>query len=130
MSDGSLRCRFLLPAYTQAALRCAVDLYPRKGFRLPNVMGIDEVWQLLTHTGSIKQKAIIEVFYSSGVRLEECSRIKLADIDSKNMRIKVVGGKGNKDRYTLLSQTTLITLREYFRQHRPATYLFEGKTKG
>ncbi|MEJ7679554.1 MAG: hypothetical protein WKG06_17175 [Segetibacter sp.] len=46
------------------------------------------------------------------------------------MRIKVVGGKGNKDRYTLLSSFALTTLREYFRQHRPATYLFEGKQKG
>ena len=68
------------------------------------------------------------MFYSSGVRLEECSRIKLTDIDSKNMRIKVVQGKGNKDRYTLLSACALTTLREYFRKHRPLTYLFEAKT--
>jgi site-specific recombinase XerD len=105
-------------------------LYPKKKFQLPNVMTADEVWLLLTNTGSIKQKAIVELFYSSGVRLEECSRIKLTDIDSKNMRIKVVQGKGNKDRYTLLSLHALTTLREYFRKHRPATYLFEAKTKG
>ncbi len=105
-------------------------LYPRKAFKLPNVMTTDEVWQLLTHTITIKQKAITELFYSSGVRLEEGSRIKITDIDSKNMRIKVVQGKGKKDRYTLLSPTALITLREYFRKHRPVTYLFEGKTKG
>lgn len=105
-------------------------LYPRKGFKLPNVMTADEVWQLLSHTGSIKQRAIVELFYSSGVRLEEGSRIKFTDIDSKNMRLKVVQGKGNKDRYTLLSPIALITLRQYFRQHRPETYLFEGQTKG
>lgn len=105
-------------------------LYPRKGFKLPNVMTTDEVWKLLSHTQTIKQKAIIELFYSSGVRLEECSLIKLTDIDSKNMRIKVVQGKGKKDRYTLLSPTTLLTLREYFLKHRPVTYLFEGQTKG
>ncbi|MEJ7683643.1 MAG: tyrosine-type recombinase/integrase [Segetibacter sp.] len=64
------------------------------------------------------------------MRLEECSRIKIADIDSKNMRIKVVEGKGNKDRYTLLSSFALTTLREYFRKHRPVTYLFEGTKKG
>jgi site-specific recombinase XerD len=105
-------------------------LYPKKKFQLPNVMTADEVWQLLSNTGSIKQKAIVELFYSSGVRLEECSRIKLTDIDSKNMRIKVVRGKGNKDRYTLLSAHALTTLREYFGKHRPVTYLFEAKTKG
>jgi integrase/recombinase XerD len=87
-------------------------LYPRKKFRLPNVMTTDEVWQLLSNTGSIKQKAIVQLFYSSGVRLEEFSRIRIADIDSRNMRIKVVQGKGKKDRYTLLSVHALTTLCE------------------
>ncbi len=64
------------------------------------------------HTGSIKQKAIVQLFYSSGVRLEEFSRIRIADIDSRNMRIKVVQGKGKKDRYTLLSVHALTTLCE------------------
>jgi site-specific recombinase XerD len=93
-------------------------LYPRKAFQLPNVMTTDEVWQLLSHTISIKQRAIVELFYSSVVRLEEGSRIKVSDIDSKNMRIMVQQGKGNKDRYTLLSATALLTLREYVRKHR------------
>ena len=105
-------------------------LYSRKQFKLPNVMTTDEICQLLNHVGSIKQKAIVQFFYSTGVRLEECRHIKIADIDSKNMRVKVVSGKGNKDRYTLLSLTTLHTLREYFIKHRPVTYLFEGQTKG
>ncbi|MEJ7683625.1 MAG: tyrosine-type recombinase/integrase [Segetibacter sp.] len=93
-------------------------------------MTADEIGQLLSIPSALKQQAIIQLFYSSGVRLEECSRIKIADIDSKNMRIKIVQGKGNKDRYTLLSSFALTTLREYFRKHRPAIYLFEGKQKG
>lgn len=105
-------------------------LYPKKKFQLPNVMTIDEVRQLLNTPTTLRQQAIIQLFYSSGVRLEECSRIKVTDIDSKNMRIKVVQGKGNKDRYTLLSAHALTTLREYFLRHRPVTYLFEAKTKG
>jgi integrase/recombinase XerD len=105
-------------------------LYPRKGFKLPNVMTSDEVWQLLTHTSGIKQKAIIELFYSSGVRLEELRHIKVTDVDSKSMRLKVVQGKGSKDRYTLLSATALITLRQYFGKHRPVNYLFEGQRQG
>ena len=93
-------------------------------------MTADEIRQLLSTSSTLKQQAILQLFYSSGMRLEECSRLKLTDIDSKNMRIKVVQGKGNKDRFTLLSSFALITLREYFRKHRPVTYLFEGTKKG
>lgn len=105
-------------------------LYPRKDFKLPNVMTSEEVHQLLAHTISIKQAAVVQLFYSSGIRLQECSNLRISDIDSKNMRIKVVQGKGRKDRFTLLSATALDTFRGYFRQHRPTTYLFEGLTKG
>lgn len=136
-NSGRDKCRMLASSvsfFFKQVLKRPYDLpsklYPRKAFHLPNVMTTDEVWQLLSHTGSIKQKAIVQLFYSSGVRLEEGSRIKVTDVDSKNMRIKVQQGKGNKDRYTLLSPTALLTLREYFRKHRPVTYLFEGQTKG
>jgi site-specific recombinase XerD len=105
-------------------------LYPRKGFTLPNVLSVAEVLQLISNTASVKQKAIVELFYSSGIRLQECSQLKIADIDSTNMRIKVTAGKGKKDRYTLLSQCALNTLRAYFRKHRPVHYLFEGQLKG
>jgi integrase/recombinase XerD len=136
-NSGFSKCRLVASSvsfFFKQVLKRPYDLpsklYPRKGFKLPNVMTTDEVWQLLCHTGSIKQRAIVELFYSSGVRLDEGGHIKVTDIDSKNMRIKVQQGKGNKDRYTLLSSTALSTLREYFRKHRPETYLFEGQTKG
>jgi len=136
-NSGFSKCRLVASSvsfYFKNILKRPYDLpsklYPRKKFQLPNVMTADEVWQLINNAGSIKQQAIVQLFYSSGVRLEECSRIKIADIDSKNMRIKVVQGKGKKDRFTLLSEYALITLRNYFRKHRPVTYLFEGMTKG
>ena len=136
-SSGHDKCRMVASSvsfFFKQILKRPYDLpsklYPKKKFQLPNVMTIDEVRQLLLSACTLKQQAIIQLFYSSGVRLEECSRIKLADIDSKNMRIKVVQGKGNKDRYTLLSVHALTTLREYFVKHRPVTYLFEAKTKG
>lgn len=102
-------------------------LYPRKEFKLPNVMSQEEMLSLLNACASIKQRALVELFYSSGIRLEECSRMKITDIDSKNLRIKVVQGKGRKDRYTILSNTCLNTLRSYFRHHLPKIYLFEGQ---
>ena len=136
-NSGFSKCRLVASSvsfYYKQILKRPYDLpsklYPRKPFQLPNVMTADEVRQLLHTSSDIKQRAILQLFYSSGMRLEECSRLKVADIDSKNMRIKVVQGKGNKDRYTLLSSFALTTFREYFRKHRPATYLFEGKHKG
>jgi integrase/recombinase XerD len=136
-NSGFSKCRLVASSvsfYYKQILKRPYDLpsklYPRKKFQLPNVMTTEEIRQLLNVPSNLKQQAIIQLFYSSGVRLEECSRIKIADIDSKNMRIKVVEGKGKKDRYTLLSSYALTTLREYFRMHRPAIYLFEGKQKG
>jgi site-specific recombinase XerD len=136
-NSGFSKCRMVASSvsfYFKQILNRPYDLpsklYPRRGFQLPNVMSIDEIRQLLAIPSALKQQAIIQLFYSSGVRLEECSRIKITDIDSKNMRIKVVGGKGNKDRYTLLSSFALTTLRQYFLKHRPVTYLFEGTKKG
>jgi integrase/recombinase XerD len=102
-------------------------LYPRKAFVLPDVMSPEEVVRLLASCRTIKQRAIVEVFYSSGVRLEECSNLKLTDIDSKNKCVHVHQGKGRKDRITLLSARCLGTLRTYYLQHRPQVYLFEGQ---
>ena len=136
-NSGQAKCRLVASGvsfFFKQILKRPYDLpsklYPKKKFRLPNVMTADEVRQLLSTSINIKQQAIVQLFYSSGMRLEECSRLKIADIDSKNMRIKVVQGKGNKDRYTLLSSFALTTLRDYFVRHRPAVYLFEGKQKG
>lgn len=59
------------------------------------------------------------VIYSSGLRISEAAALKIPHIDSKNMRLFVEYGKGGKDRYTLLSETCLHILREYFRIYRP-----------
>lgn len=136
-NSGFSKCRLVASSvsfYYKQILKRPYDLpsklYPRRKFQLPNVMSTEEIRQLLNLPSNLKQQAIIQLFYSTGIRLEECSRIKIADIDSKNMRIKVVQGKGKKDRFTLLSSFALTTLREYFRKYRPITYLFEGTKKG
>jgi site-specific recombinase XerD len=64
------------------------------------------------------------------MRLREISHLKIADIDSKAMRIKIVSGKGKKDRFTLLSAHMLLELRAYYVQYRPEIYLFNGAGKG
>ena len=68
--------------------------------------------------------------YGSGLRRSELLNLKLVDIDSKRMLIRVKDSKGNKDRYTLLSKTALEDLRIYFKDWKPREYLFEGQKGG
>lgn len=75
--------------------------------------------RLLENAGNVRNKAIFATIYGSGLRLGEISRLRVQDIESANMRIFVHKGKGGKDRYTLLSQSSLEILREYWKSYRP-----------
>jgi len=99
---------------------------PRREKKLPVVFSKAEVSKLLEGTKNLKHKVILSLAYSSGARLEEVSHLKVKDIDSARMQIKIACGKGKKDRYTLLSPKLLILLREYWQLYRPKIYLFEG----
>jgi len=70
------------------------------------------------------------MIYSAGLRLSEVIEMKLNDIDSKRMLIKIVQEKGKKDRYVMLSEKLLIILREYYKEYKPKEYLFEGQKGG
>lgn len=105
-------------------------IYPRKSTKLPPVMSAEEVKALINGVKNVKHRAIIMVLYSTGMRLAEICALKIADIDSKNMRIKVVQGKGAKDRFTLLSEHVLLELRAYYLIYRPQEYLFNGSKAG
>jgi len=115
-----LKMPFVLPS----------KLYPRKAFKLPDIMSPGEVMALIQSCKTIKQRALMELFYSTGVRLEECSKLKIAEVDSANMCIHLHQGKGRKDRKLLLSPQCLATLRQYYKLHKPAVYLFEGLQVG
>ncbi len=103
---------------------------PMKQEKLPDVLSKQEVMLMIKNTHNIKHKCIICVLYSSGVRRGELVRLKLNDIESKRMLIKVVEGKGRKDRYTLLGKSVLADLRLYYKECKPNTYLFEGPRGG
>ena len=94
--------------------------------KLPSVLAASEIMGMIQSTANIKHRAIIELLYSSGVRLSECVDLRPCDIDGKNMLVHVVMGKGKKERYTIISAHALKTLREYFIKYRPQHYLFEG----
>ncbi len=100
---------------------------PIKDFKLPQVLSKEEVLSIISNTNNIKHKCIVSLLYSSGLRRGELINLKLTDIDSQRMLIRVENGKGNKDRYTLLSHNVLKDLRLYFKEWRPRLYLFEGE---
>ncbi len=103
--------------------------HPRSKRKLPVVLDLSEVESLFSVTRNLKHKVILMMTYSSGLRVNETARLKLTDIDSKRMTVKVNDGKGGKDRYSILSKTTLEHLRQYWRKYRPTEWLFEGQKK-
>jgi integrase/recombinase XerD len=105
-------------------------IYPRPSTRLPAVMSTGEVMKLIDSVQNIKHRTILMLLYSSGMRVSEIANCRITDIDSANMRIKVVQGKGAKDRYTIMSQQVLLELRAYYLIYKPKEYLFNGYRPG
>lgn len=103
---------------------------PQADKLLPVVLSEEEVAAILNATPNLKHKAILMTIYSAGLRVGEAVRLRINDIDSKRMQIRVVQSKGRKDRYTLLSKKTLEILRSYYVPYRPQKWLFEGPDGG
>ncbi|MBF6608543.1 MAG: tyrosine-type recombinase/integrase [Flavobacterium sp.] len=99
---------------------------PKKEKKLPVILSMSEVRDIIRHAGSLKHRAMLIMIYSGGFRISELINLKLTDVDSARMLIHVRSAKGKKDRYTLLSQKALTILREYFIVYAPKKYLFEG----
>ena len=103
---------------------------PSKERTLPSVLSTEEVIEIFKGIKNIKHKAILMTIYSAGLRISEVINLRIKDIDSDRMQIRIEQGKGKVDRYTLLSEKTLLILREYFKEYRPSVWLFEGLAKG
>jgi len=100
----------------------------RTSRKLPQVLTMEEIWNIICATNNLKHRMILMTTYSAGLRASEVVKLKPEHIDSKTMLIKVKG-KGEKERYTLLSKRLLIELRSYYRKHCPRTYLFPSSFK-
>jgi site-specific recombinase XerD len=100
---------------------------PKKEKRLPIVLAPSEIRRLLEATDNLKYRVILMTIYSAGLRISEAAHLKITDIDSKRMVIRVEQGKGKRDRYTLLSPALLESLRHYYKAYRPRIWLFEGQ---
>lgn len=97
---------------------------PKKPHTLPIILSQEEVSIFLQCTTSPKHHAILSILYAAGLRVSEACRLKITDIDSQRMTLRVDQGKGNKDRYSLLSPRLLEILRHYWKEQRPVYWLF------
>jgi integrase/recombinase XerD len=102
--------------------------YPRERQRLPGILSKEEVARLINASGNLFRRTLLMVLYGTGMRRAEVARLKIGDIDSQRMIIRVVEGKGGKDRDLPLSPALLETLRAYWRWRKPKVYLFPSRT--
>jgi site-specific recombinase XerD len=102
----------------------------RRPDKLPVVLSPEEVGQFFEHVGCLKNRAALMLCYGAGLRISEAVAVRVADIDSKRGLIRVVQGKGAKDRYVMLSPRLLAVLRAYWRAARPKDYLFPTWREG
>jgi len=104
--------------------------FPKSPRRLPVVLSLEEVTRLINSAGNLFHRTLLMTLYSTALRRAELCRLKVTDIDSQRMMIRVTQGKGRRDREVPLSRKLLETLRVYWRWMRPKTYLFPGTVKG
>jgi site-specific recombinase XerD len=93
----------------------------------PEILSRQEVARLVQAVPHRKHRVLLMTTYAAGLRVSEVIRLKVTDLDSERMTIRVTQGKGRKDRYTLLSERLLEELRGYWRLYRPPLWLFPGR---
>jgi len=103
--------------------------YARAPRKLPIVLSADEVVRFLEAVPSLKTRAALTTAYAAGLRASEAVGLRVGDIDSGRMVIRVEHGKGGKDRYVMLSAQLLGILRTYWRLARPKDWLFPGRAE-
>ena len=102
---------------------------PKNDRRLPVVLNQGEISGILSVVSNLKHKLMLMLMYSAGLRVSEVVKLRLEDIDFQRKLIHVKGGKGRKDRYTILSDVALGTLHEYLKQYGQSKYLFPSSNR-
>ncbi len=103
---------------------------PKKDTLLPKVLSKQEVFAILSAIQNLKHRCIISLIYSAGLRRSELLNLKISDLDSSRNLVLIRGGKGNKDRQSIISKELFNHLREYYKKFKPKTWLFEGANGG
>ncbi len=101
--------------------------FAKRPKRLPLVLSHEEVEAILKCTKNLKHRALLSTLYATGMRLSEATHLKIKDIDSSRMQLRVANGKGQKTRYVPLSPRLLEILRSYWRVYQSPDYLFPGQ---
>ena len=130
MKQSLATIRFLFTQVLKKEIDFDFFLKMKKPQSLPNVLSQQEIKRIIKSISNLKHTAIISTIYACGLRLSEVVSLKLTDIDSDTMMIKVADSKGRKDRYVMLSANLLELLRGYFKEYKPIKYLFEGQSGG
>ena len=101
--------------------------YARKQQQLPVILSADEIVRFFAAVPSLKHRTALMAAYAAGLRVSEVVQLRVADIDSNRMLIRVEQGKGHRDRYVMLSAQLLVMLRAYWQEIRPKHWLFPGR---
>jgi integrase/recombinase XerD len=100
---------------------------PKLPRKLPVVLSPEEVLRLLDAVKSLKHRALLTTCYAAGLRISEACQLKVTDVDSQRMMLRIEQGKGQRDRYVMLSPRLLEILREWWKWRRPRHWLFPGE---
>jgi site-specific recombinase XerD len=103
---------------------------PKKPLKLPVILSREEVGRFLESVGNLKHRTLLMTCYAAGLRISEATHLKVTDVDSQRMVLRVEQGKGQKDRYVMLSPRLLQALRAYFKVVRPDHWLFPSRVSG
>ena len=101
--------------------------HQKPGHRLPEILSPEEVVALFNAVSNLKHRAILMTIYAGGLRVSEITRLRVRDIDSRRMLIRIEQSKRRRDRYVMLSPYLLSVLREYWRAVRPRDVLFPAR---
>jgi len=101
--------------------------FVREPRKIPAILSLEEVARLLEAAPGPKYKAALSAAYGAGLRVSEVVSLKISDVDSKRMLLRIEQGKGRKDRFAMLSAKLLELLRDWYRIARPAIWLFPGR---
>jgi site-specific recombinase XerD len=105
-------------------------IYAKRDQTLPSVLSLKEVWAIINTVNTIQNKAYLTVVYTCGLRLHEALFLQVTDIDAQRKRIHVHRGKGAKDRYVPLPESTLDIMRKYWATHRNPKLIFPRLGRG
>ncbi len=122
--------RFLYEHVLEQTVDFDFDLKIRRTYPLPEVLSVSEIKTLFAKISNRKHRVILMTIYSCGLRLSEAINLRISDIDSERMLVRINQSKGSKDRFVILPENLLTALRRYCIEYHPKEFLFEGAEGG